>query len=329
MNGLEVPRVTVIMPAYNRAKVVGQAIASVLAQDFGDFELIVVDDGSSDGTAAAARAHRDRRVRVIEQGVNRGGNAARNAGIRAAQAPLLAFLDSDDSFLPHKLSHVVAEFDRRPELDVLVDSFVKQCEPGAKRREIERRNPRLDRTDEFARRLFSRELWKPTSAITVKRDAAIRAGMFDEGVARRQDMDFLIRLTKVANCASSDEILWVKSWSADGISAGNQFVASTLELVRRHPQYLSEAAYRCGLAKDLTRHLLLLLRSRRFAQARLDTRRIVGELGPGKAGALLLQGTRELARRSRERRLRRRLETAAASAAAERAAVRTHASARS
>lgn len=297
------PRIAVIMPAYNRAAVIGRAIESVLAQDLRDFELIVVDDGSTDGTADIARSYRDRRVRLVEQRTNRGSNAARNAGIRASSAPLIAFLDSDDSYLPHKLSTVAGEFDRNPELEVLVDSFVKHCE---KKGRVERVNPRIDCTEEFTRRLFSRELWKPTSAITVRREAAIRAGLFDEGVSRRQDMDFLIRLTQAANCASLDQILWVKSWSADGISAGNQFVASTLEIVRRHPQYIGNADYRCGLAKDLARHLLLLLRERRYAQMAADGRLMVRELGAKKASALLIEGTRELASRAKKRRLRRR-----------------------
>jgi glycosyltransferase involved in cell wall biosynthesis len=300
------PRIAVILPVYNRAKVLPGAVESVLAQDFDDFELIVVDDGSSDGTADVARRFRDSRVRVVEHGANRGSNAARNTGIRFAKAPLLAFLDSDDRYLPHKLSTVVSEFDARPELDVLVDSFIKQNCPGSKRPLAERTNPSLGCTQEFTRRLFCRELWKPTSAITVKREAAIRAGLFDEGVRRRQDLDFLIRLTKVANCAATGASLWVKGWSADGISAGDQFVGSTLEIVRRHPQYLEKPEYRTGLAKDLARHLWQLLGRRCYAQASSDTRLMVRDLGAARTAALMIEGTREIARRARERRLRRR-----------------------
>src|SRR5215212_3810304 len=103
------PRIAVIMPAYNRAGLIGRAIDSVLAQDFDDFELIVVDDGSADDTVEVVRRYDDPRVRLVELGRNQGSNAARNAGIRSASAPLIAFLDSDDAYLPHKLSTVVAE----------------------------------------------------------------------------------------------------------------------------------------------------------------------------------------------------------------------------
>ncbi|HVF37605.1 MAG TPA: glycosyltransferase family 2 protein, partial [Sphingomicrobium sp.] len=98
------PAISVVMPVYNRADSVGRAVASVLAQDFPDFELIVVDDGSTDGTAEAVSAEIDPRLRLIRLPGNAGGNAARNRGIEAARAPLIAFLDSDDAYLPHKLA---------------------------------------------------------------------------------------------------------------------------------------------------------------------------------------------------------------------------------
>ena len=304
---------------------ISRAIDSVLAQDFRDFELIVVDDGSTDSTVEVARGFEDPRMRVVELGRNRGSNAARNAGIKNASAPLIAFLDSDDTYLPHKLSTVIAEFERNPELDVLVDSFVKLTSPQAKRERIERRNPRIASTEEFARRLFARELWKPTSAITLKREAALRAGMFDEDVARRQDMEFLIRLTEVANCASTDAITWTKYWSPDSISEQKAFVASTLELVRRHPQYVERPEYRCGLAKDLTRHLLRLLRERRYSEAAKGRGCWCASSGPrGPPACLLSGGARELSKR----RLKRRRGTTGPSAQ-EPSAARNRASARS
>ena len=314
-------RVTVVIPVYNRSGVLSRAIDSVLSQDLRAFELIVVDDRSSDGSADVARAYDDKRVRVIELDEHAGSNAARNAGIRAARSDLVAFLDSDDAFLPHKLSTVVAEFDQRPELDVLVDSFVKFC-PGATRA---RHNPTIASTAEFRRRLFSRELWKSTSAITVRRDAAFRAGLFDENVGRRQDMDFLIRLSEVANCGATDAILWVKHWSADGISADPTFVPTTLDLVKRHPNYVEERVYRSGLSRDLTRHLLLLLQQGQFGQARTEATMIIDHFGRRKTVRLFASGTKELARRA----IRRQRFSATASRAAAAGSARTPGSARS
>src|SRR3954454_864668 len=120
---LSLPRISVILPAYNRAEQISRAIDSVLAQELGDFELIVVDDGSTDETVQLVKQYQDERVRLVELRENGGSNAARNAGIRAVSASLIAFLDSDDFYLPQKLGSVVREFDKRHGLDVLVDSF--------------------------------------------------------------------------------------------------------------------------------------------------------------------------------------------------------------
>lgn len=291
------PRISVVIPVFNRAGVLPRAIDSVLSQDFQDFELIVADDKSSDGSTDVARDYDDPRVRVVDLQAHAGSNAARNAGIRAATADLVAFLDSDDAYLPNKLSTVVEEFSRQPKLDVLVDSFVK-VDPSRKR---ERRNPRISSRTEFRKRLFRRELWKSTSAITVKREAAFKAGLFDESVSRRQDMDFLIRLSEFANCAATDQTLWIKHWSEDGISADRSFVPTTLELVARYPHYIQERVYRAGLCRDLTRHLLLLLRSGQLARMKSEASMIARQFGRRRTARLLAAGTRELARRALRR----------------------------
>ncbi len=99
------PLVSVVIPAFNRERVIGKAIKSVLAQTFQDFEIIVVDDGSRDETAknAIKFACCEPRVRVIRFETNQGAQAARNAGARAARGKWLSFLDSDDEWLPRSL----------------------------------------------------------------------------------------------------------------------------------------------------------------------------------------------------------------------------------
>jgi glycosyltransferase involved in cell wall biosynthesis len=108
------PLVSVVIPAYNAAWCVRKAIDSVLAQDFHDFEVIVVDDGSTDRTAAVLAAYGDT-IRVVSQR-NGGLSSARNAGIRAARGELVAFLDADDWWLPGKLSLQVDLMAARPEV---------------------------------------------------------------------------------------------------------------------------------------------------------------------------------------------------------------------
>ena len=96
-------KVSVIMPAYNRETYIRESIDSVLAQSFTDFELIVVDDGSTDATAAIVESYTDRRIRLIRQS-NRGVSVARNTGLEAARGQFITFLDSDDLYYPDFLN---------------------------------------------------------------------------------------------------------------------------------------------------------------------------------------------------------------------------------
>lgn len=112
-----VPTVSVVMPVYNVARYVEEAIASVLAQTWLDFELIIVDDGSTDDSVARCQRFDDHRIRIVQQ-ENRGLAGARNTGIRHARGHYIALLDSDDLWSPHKLAAHVAHLDRRPEVGV-------------------------------------------------------------------------------------------------------------------------------------------------------------------------------------------------------------------
>ena len=108
------PWVSVIIPTYNRAALVAEALASVQAQTYRDFEIVVVDDGGTDGTAAALAEWRE--VKVLRHSRRRGVSAARNTGINAARGQWLAFLDSDDLWLPDKLARQIAYLTTRPDL---------------------------------------------------------------------------------------------------------------------------------------------------------------------------------------------------------------------
>jgi len=106
------PIVSVIIPTFNRGWVIREAIDSVLNQTFGSFELIVVDDGSTDNTHDILAEYKDR-ITLIKQR-NRGVSAARNRGMDVASGRFMAFLDSDDLWLPQKLSRQIAFFESNP-----------------------------------------------------------------------------------------------------------------------------------------------------------------------------------------------------------------------
>src|SRR6266550_1311124 len=108
-------RVSVIMRTYNRGYVIREAIASALRQTYPDFEIIVVDDGSTDGTAEVVRRIGDDKIRYIGHNTNRGVSAAGNTGIKAATGDVVANLDTDDLWQPEMLSSLVGLLSRHPE----------------------------------------------------------------------------------------------------------------------------------------------------------------------------------------------------------------------
>jgi len=116
-------KISVVIPAYNHGRFVGEAVRSVLAQTMADLELVVVDDGSTDDTLAVVEAIRDPRLRVIAQR-NGGTHAAINTGLRAAGAPLLAILNSDDAYDSERLARALAVLESEPDV-ALVGSHIE------------------------------------------------------------------------------------------------------------------------------------------------------------------------------------------------------------
>jgi glycosyltransferase involved in cell wall biosynthesis len=115
------PHVSVIIPTYNRATYISRAIESILSQSYRDFEVIVVDDGSCDNTKQVVQAYGDR-VRYMFQD-NAGPGAARNLGIRTSEGMYLAFLDSDDAWMPEFLAKTVGALDVHPEVDAVTTTI--------------------------------------------------------------------------------------------------------------------------------------------------------------------------------------------------------------
>ena len=264
-------RISVVIPCYNRSEVIVRALQCVLAQTRAADEIIVVDDGSTDGTADVVAGFRAQGVALIRGTSNRGANWARNRGIEAATGDLICFLDSDDEFLPNKLARVEDYFGQRPDTDLLLDSF-RQRRRG---RERQRLNPVIDSREEFRTAVFAGDVNKATSAITARRQALLDAGMFDETLNRRQDMDLLLKVSRRHLCRSIDEILWVKNQSADGLSANRRnFLESLMAICDRHPEYFQTEAYRVGLDHDLMRHFVELIETGEFGAAWNDLRDI-------------------------------------------------------
>ncbi|WP_395543691.1 glycosyltransferase family 2 protein [Neotabrizicola sp. sgz301269] len=188
------PRVSVILPAYNRETLVARAIDSVLAQTFTDFELIIVDDASKDGTRAVLETYRDHpKVRLILSDVNRGGSGARNLGIEAARGALIAFQDSDDVWLPHKLAAQVAALDATPRAGLCYCASLFYGEG----RSYYIPEPVFERFEGDMSAEILRRNTTSTQVLLVRRDVLERSGPFDASLKRFQDWDLMIRIAQV------------------------------------------------------------------------------------------------------------------------------------
>jgi glycosyltransferase involved in cell wall biosynthesis len=185
------PTFSVVIATYNYGHFLGEAITSVLNGTFTDFEIIVVDDGSSDGTAEVVLPFlSDRRLRYYRTR-HRGLSAARNVGIRFAQAPLVAFLDADDLWLPEKLARQLALFRRDPGLGVVYARRLLIDESGAA---IDFQEPLLYR-GHVVQQIFRRNFVCFSS--TVVRAAVFRkVGLFDEELALAMDYDLWLRTAR-------------------------------------------------------------------------------------------------------------------------------------
>ena len=201
----DAPRVSVVIPAYNAAWCVGRAIDSVLAQTFRDFELIVVDDGSTDGTAAVL-ARYDDALRIVSK-PNGGMSSARNAGIRAATGDYVAFLDADDRWMPEKLARQVALLDAQPELAFCAAVATFEDPDGLTVGEWRGyAGPRAGVSEVFANH---GAVAGGASAVVARRGLVFRLGGFDETLAGAEDTDMWIRLACHGGFACIDEPLAV------------------------------------------------------------------------------------------------------------------------
>lgn len=193
---MHAPVVSVVMPTFNRAHLVGRAIESVLAQTYQDFELLVIDDGSGDATAEAVQRYRDPRMRLVRLPTNRGLARARNAGIQAARGEWIAFLDDDDVWLARRLERQMALMAATP----VPHANVGYCLSYVHDEAVGRRVRGSD--DAYEGDVLDHLLggWCPTpSMFAVKRSALVAVEGFDEALVARTDWDLWLRLAQASH----------------------------------------------------------------------------------------------------------------------------------
>ena len=195
------PKVSVIIPTYNRADMIGDALGSLIHQTSGDWEAIVVDDGSTDDTEAMVSRFADGRIRYVYQ-ANKGLPGARNTGIRNATGEYIAFLDSDDLFLPDKLELQSQALDQSPDVGLVASGYAEVDVHLNVLREVRNwhGHPQLGLTDWLQSNPFI------VNAVLVRKTWLEKAGLFDETMSYVEDWDVWLRL---AQCGC--RMMWLEA----------------------------------------------------------------------------------------------------------------------
>jgi glycosyltransferase involved in cell wall biosynthesis len=205
------PAVSVVIPAYNAARFLREAIDTAMAQTFTDYEIIVIDDGSTDATESIARSFGDK-VRYFRQ-QNRGASAARNEGIRKATGKYIAFLDSDDLWAPEKLAVQVRILDQDEETSLVYSDWALTQDNGPGRRSF------LEIVPGASGRVFDDLIQRGfvlTSTVLVRHSCLDEVGAFDEALPVVEDYDLWLRIAHRWKFALiKDRLVTKRNWEGN------------------------------------------------------------------------------------------------------------------
>jgi hypothetical protein len=212
---MSVPDVSVAITLYNKEAHIDAALKSVLAQSFANFEIIVIDDGSTDDGAAVVQKFSDPRVKLHRQ-LNAGVSAARNAALMLARSDLVAFLDADDLWRPQHLQHLMILAGMFPDAVLYGNSFIAGNSSGVVVIDHKVNYELLE--DYFARWVSSPEPFH-TSSSMARRVTALAIGGFSVGFSRGEDLAFFIRMALAGGVAVSNYVGCLYLRSATGLTS--------------------------------------------------------------------------------------------------------------
>lgn len=248
--------VSVIIPTYNRANLVGRAIRSVLAQSYPNFEIIVVDNASCDNTVEVVHSISDRRIKFIRHNINRGPAASRNTGLKNSKGDYITFLDSDDEWLPEKLFCQLDVFKREEERIGLVftNGFNEARNAMAITDSIPSGiyyDPRRDKFYPLRKLISTLSSWMLPSEVTKK------IGYLDEAMIAWDDGDYLARTAYEFPIyfLNKNLVFWhacevhLNTMNMDLINGKELFLKKNYSFMRKDKEYLFRF-YR-SLGKDL------------------------------------------------------------------------------
>jgi glycosyltransferase involved in cell wall biosynthesis len=238
------PRVSVIIPAYNAAAYLPCAIDSVVGQTYPDWEIVVVDDGSTDHTRAVVDSYQPQltdKLQYIHQ-ANRGLPAARNTGMRAARGELIALLDADDVWLPHRLARGVPVLDGDPEIGLAHARVVRIDVQGSVTGQL--KVAPEDLSGRIARKIYTRRAHIVCPTVMFRKACLDTAGWFDETMQATEDRDLWFRIALRSKVAYIDEVIAQYRLSPSSIT-------TNLDRLLKGQLYFAAKHYKSGAATRL------------------------------------------------------------------------------
>lgn len=196
---MSTPRISVILPVFNRATTIRRCLDSVRAQTLADWELIVTDDASSDDSVAVIESYGDPRIRILRHERNRGAAAARNTAMRQARGEFVAWIDSDDEWLPGKLTAQVARLEASGAEACVCDYFMSTAG--------QEHAVHIGTSDDWRRTLHTECRLAAGSTLLVRRACLEEVGLLDEALRSHEDWDWCLRLTQRFRLAVVPEVL--------------------------------------------------------------------------------------------------------------------------
>ncbi len=222
-----IPVVSIIIPTYNRANLIGESISSVLNQTFKDFEVIIVDDGSVDNTESVVKSFNDARIKYIKCEKNRGACVARNLGIKIAKGKYIAFQDSDDKWLPEKLEKQIKVLTACQENSIVYTGFWRIKD----NKKIYIPLNRVKQKDGNVYKELLNGNFISTQTLLVKKKCLEKSGVFDENLPRFQDWDLVLRLAKYYDFKFIDEPLALCYFTSKSISTDSNALLKAFRII--------------------------------------------------------------------------------------------------
>ena len=254
------PLVSVIIPTYNRADLIRQAVDSVFFQSYQNWEIIIVDDNSQDNTAEVIQgiANQGKPIQYHRHSRNLGGSAARNTGIKQAQGEYIAFLDSDDVWLPQKLELQLKAIAKKNCSEPIVSytKFQKSSSVFYQPSVLPRRGKKTNETIADYFWLAGGEIL--TSTLLVSRTLAVEH-LFQVGLPKHQDLDFVLRLGyTAAEFVFVPEVLtiWHNDARSDRVSRLSNYQLSQ-DWIASYQERISDKAHKGFLLKEVVPSMLL------------------------------------------------------------------------